>query len=160
MNITMFPRIAQVAASWLLLAAAALGMACSTGGSSAPAPANPEATVFSFLSAVSAQDMTRMAELWGSSSGPAANRMDAQTLEQRLTVIRVYLEHEEYAVVPRPTNVRVVETEAGERVVYVRLTRRGCTPVVPFTLVQYANGWLIRNIDLQAAGNPARRCRP
>ena len=160
MNFTTFPRIAQVPASWSILAAVAVGMACSPSGSSTPPPTNPAATVFSFLSAVREQDMSQMARLWGSSAGLASDRMDLQTLQQRLTVIRVYLEHEEYAVVPRPNDAGLIETESSERVVYVRLTRKGCAPVVPFTLSPYGGGWLIRNIDLSAAGNPARRCQP
>ena len=101
-----------------------------------------------------------MAQLWGSSAGLASDRLDTQTLQRRLTVIRVYLEHEEYSVVPRPNEAGLIETESNERVVYVRLTRKGCNPVVPFTLSPYGGGWLIRNIDLTAAGNPARRCQP
>jgi hypothetical protein len=85
--------------------------------------------------------------------------MDSQTLEQRLTVMRIYLEHEEYTIVPRPADV-IVELESDEQSVFVRLTRKGCTPVVPFVLAPYRGGWLVRNIDLERAGNPARRCQP
>ncbi|KPK56080.1 MAG: hypothetical protein AMS21_12995 [Gemmatimonas sp. SG8_38_2] len=155
MNFTTFPRIAQVPAALPVLAL----IACSQGGSSSPVPANPEATVISFLSAVRAQNMNDMAALWGSSAGPAADRLDSQTLEQRLTVMRIYLEHEEYTIVPRPSDV-IVELEAGEQAVFVRLVRKGCTPVVPFILAPYRGGWLVRNIDLERAGNPARRCQP
>ena len=45
-----------------------------------------------------------------------------------------------------------------QRIVRVRLTRKGCQPVVPFTTVQWKKGWLVKNIDLSAAGNPARAC--
>ena len=100
-----------------------------------------------------------MQRLWGSSSGLAADQMDSQTAEQRLTVMRIYLAHEEYAIVPRPNDM-LVDTESGEQVVYVRITRNGCTPVVPFTVAPYRGSWLVRNVDLQAAGNPERRCQP
>jgi hypothetical protein len=85
--------------------------------------------------------------------------MDQATLEQRLTVIRIYLEHEDFAIVPGDP-VAGVNIEAGERAVFVRITRKGCTPTVPFTLVPYRGGWLVRSIDLAAAGNPSRRCEP
>ncbi len=159
MNFTTFPRIAQVPALWPIVVGLITVVACSQGGSSSPAPTNPEAAVISFLSAVRAQDMNQMAALWGSAAGPAADRLDSQTLEQRLTVMRIYLEHEEYTIVPQPPGM-LVDLEAGEQAVFVRLTRKGCTPVVPFTLAPYRGGWLVRNVDLEKAGNPARRCAP
>jgi hypothetical protein len=159
MNFTTFTQITQPSARWLLLALAATGVACgSGGGAGTPQPTNPEATVISFLSAVRDRDMEVMESLWGSSSGPASDRMDNQTLEQRLTVIRIYLAHDEYTIVPRPSEM-LVDAQAGEQVVYVRLTRNGCTPTVPFTVAPDRGGGLIRNIDLQAAGKPERRCQ-
>ncbi len=112
----------------------------------------------SFLSAARAGDITTMGRLWGSSDGPGADHLEREELEQRLTVMRVYLEHEEYSIVPgaRDPTIRL---EEGERLVAVRLTRRGCSPVVPFTMVPYRGGWLVRNVSLEAAGNPARACQ-
>ncbi len=160
MNFTTFTRIAQPSAFWLLVALTATGVACSsTGGAGSPQPANPEATVIEFLSAVRNQDMAAMERLWGSSMGLASDQMDSHTLQQRLTVIRIYLEHEEYAIVPQPRDM-LVEKQSNEQVVYVRLTRKGCTPVVPFTVAPYRGSWLVRDIDLESAGNPERRCQP
>ena len=160
MNFTKFTRIAQPSAFWLFVALIVMGVACSaTGGAGSPQPANPEATVIEFLSAVRNQDMGAMERLWGSSAGLAADQMDAQVLQQRLTVTRIYLEHEEYAIVPQPRDMWV-EKRSDEQVVYVRLTRKGCTPVVPFTVAPYRGAWLVRYIDLEAAGNPERRCQP
>jgi hypothetical protein len=31
--------------------------------------------------------------------------------------------------------------------------------VVPITLVRYQGGWLVENVALEAAGNPARSCQ-
>ena len=81
--------------------------------------------------------------------------MDHATLEQRLTVIKTYLAHEEFEILPPDANSLLPE---GQRQVRVRITRMGCTPVVPFTLGRWKSGWLISNIDLGAAGNPARPC--
>jgi len=143
----------------VLVAFFALLASCSSrgGGSVVPPPADPEATVRSFLNAVSANSIAGMGQLWGTSSGPASASLDRATLEQRLTVIRIYLEHTDYTIVPGDPAAGV-NVEAGERAVFVRLSRRGCTPTVPFTLVPHAGGWLIRDIDLAAAGNPSRRC--
>ena len=108
---------------------------------------------------MSANSILAMGQVWGTSDGPAAGNMDRTELEQRLTVIRIYLEHEEFAIVPG-NPVAGVNLAAGERAVFVQLSRRGCTPTVPFTLVPYGGGWLIRSIDLAAAGILADAARP
>lgn len=120
------------------------------------APADPATAVRSFLEAVRANSLVAMGELWGSSKGPAVAYMAPDELDRRLTVIRVYLQHERFAILP-PTE-GVLAASGRERVVRVRLVRRGCAPVVPFTLGRYKQGWLIYSVDLAAAGNPARPC--
>lgn len=128
------------------------------GRPSAPAaPEDPEATVRSFLAAVNAGSLSLMGQLWGGERGPARTYMQADELEKRLTVIRTYLEHQTFEVV-RGSEPRV-GAEDRQQIVEVRLTRNGCTPVVPFTLIRYGAGWLVNSIDLEAAGNPARRCQ-
>ena len=154
--------VAQPLRLAMLVILSAVVVSCGTrgGGSSASVrpPADPEATVRSFLNAVKANSMAGMGQLWGTANGPASANLDAATLEQRLTVIRIYLEHDEFTIVSG-NPVAGVNVEAGERAVFVRLSRRGCTPTVPFTLVPHGGGWLVRDIDLAAAGNPSRSCR-
>ena len=145
-------------ATLAILSAVTISCGSRGGGSNVPPPADPEATVRSFLNAVRANSIAGMALLWGTSNGPASENLDRVTLEQRLTVIRIYLEHEEFTIVPGDP-VAGVDVEAGERAVFVQLSRRGCTPTVPFTLVPHRGGWLVRDIDLAAAGNPSRSCR-
>lgn len=160
MNFTMRTRVAQASRSLFLAGLGVSVFACGKKETSyAPPPSDPEATVIEFLAAVRAQDLAGMARLWGSSSGPAGDRLDQNELEQRLTVMRIYLEHEEYSVIPGATDPTMT-IESGERLVMVRLTRRGCTPEVPFTVTPYGNGWLVRDVKLEAAGNPARTCAP
>ncbi len=133
---------------------ATLTTAACGGASSAPAPVAPEATVREFLGAVRTGSLRTMSELWGTSRGPAARSMNPTELEQRLTVMRIYLEHEQFEFLPEERFVAA----RGKQVVRVRLTRRGCAPVVPFTLVRYREGWLVSEVDLAAAGNPQRSC--
>ncbi len=123
-----------------------------------PAPVSPEAAVRAFLNAVKAGSLSAMGETWGSTRGPASSYMDRIELEQRLTVIRAFLQHEQFEILESQAGV----TSPGDRKrsVQVRLTRRGCTPVVPFTVVPYGSGWLVSDIDLSAAGNPQRTCPP
>ncbi|KPJ88989.1 MAG: hypothetical protein AMS18_12920 [Gemmatimonas sp. SG8_17] len=159
MNFTTYTRIAQALAALGLSLLGASVVSCASGGSAAvPPPSDPTATVVSFLAAVQEGDLARMAQLWGGSSGLTADRIDATEAEQRLTVISIYLEHEEYTIVSGTVNPTIL-LQPGERLVQVRLTRRGCQPVVPFTLAPYQGGWLIRDIKLADAGNPARVCQ-
>lgn len=138
-------------------AVTALFATAGCGGSAASyaAPASPEQAIAGFLAAVQANSQVAMGELWGTSDGPAASRMSREELEKRLTVIRAYLVHDAYTVVPGDGSL---PAEQGERIVQVRLERNGCTPVVPFTVVRYGRGWLVKAVDLEAAGNPQRRC--
>jgi hypothetical protein len=159
MNFTTFTRIAQAFGTLGVSTLGASVVSCASGGSAAmPPPTDPTATVVSFLAAVQDGDLARMSQLWGGSRGLTADRIEPTELEQRLTVMSIYLEHEEYTIVSG-TGDPTVLLEPGERLVQVRLTRKGCQPVVPFTLAPYQAGWLIRNIKLEAAGNPARVCQ-
>ena len=137
---------------------ASLTLACASGGGPEPvAPVEPEEAIRGFLDAARANRLTAMSELWGSSRGRAADRMDDTELRKRLTVIQVYLAHESYEIIPDTDPLR---RGTGDRLTFrVRLTRFGCTPVVPFTLERWRAGWLIANIDLTAIGNPTASCR-
>lgn len=142
----------------LALAAMMLLVACGGPATGGPAPVSPEAAVRSFLNGVKANNLSVMGESWGSNRGPASSYMERAELEQRLTVIRAFLAHEKFEIMGSQPGL----TPANEqkRVVQVRLTRRGCEPVVPFTVIPYRGGWLVSDIDLSAAGNPQRPCPP
>ena len=161
MKLTQIRSVAQPLCLATLLALSGSLVSCGSrgGGANVPPLVDPEVAVRTFLHAVSANSIAGMGQLWGTSDGPASDEMDQTVLEQRLTVIRVYLEHEEFVIVPGDPAAGV-NLEAGELAVFVQLSRKGCTPVVPFTLVPYRGGWLIRSIDLASAGNPIRRCQP
>jgi hypothetical protein len=118
-------------------------------------PVDPEVTVTRFMSAVQANDVVTMGQLWGTSDGPAIGRMDRTELEMRLTVMQRYLRHDEYEILPGLATVRLDDRERAFR---VQLTRAGCVHAVPFELVQVGGGWLVSNIDVTQAGNPSRRC--
>ena len=130
--------------------------ACGAGSSPAfLTPVDPRLTVTQFLSAVEASDLATMAQLWGTSSGPALDQMDRGELDMRLTVMQRYLSHESYEITPvEATALSDVRT----RLYQVRLTRRGCVVNVPFQVTRTGEGWLVSNVDLTQAGNPARSC--
>ncbi|OGU34600.1 MAG: hypothetical protein A3K13_10370 [Gemmatimonadetes bacterium RIFCSPLOWO2_12_FULL_68_9] len=157
LNFTMMPARTQGFGPKPLATAALLLVACS-GPRSLAGPASPEAAVRSFLNAVRANSLTAMSEVWGSARGPASSYMRSDELEQRLTIIRTYLEHESFEILE--SQAALPAGSDGRRSLQVRLTRRGCTPVVRFAVVPYGGGWLVSDIDLSAVGNPQRRCSP
>jgi hypothetical protein len=133
------------------------GIAC--GGRAAshtvPVPAAPSTAVEQFLAAVQTKDLATMGQLWGPSRGPAAESMNKDELHKRLTIMQTILVHERYTL----EVANAVVATPDEQLIRVRLERNGCQPVVPFTVVRYRSGWLVKAIDLEAAGNPARSCR-
>ena len=136
-------------------------MAAGCGGrqrlAAGPAAVDPQAAVRAFLNAVKANSLQGMAELWGTDKGPASNTMDHQEMDKRLSVIRTFLVHDKFEFQVRNT---IDAMGAEQRVLDVRLSRNGCQPVVPFTVVRYKSRWLVKDIDLSAAGNPVRSCAP
>ena len=146
-----------VRAAGLVLAVAWLGGACAGGHTGGTAPTEPEASVRAFLNAVKANSLTAMAQLWGTEKGPAARTMNHEEMDKRLTVIRSFLVHDSFEFQPRNM---MSASGADQRVLDVKITRKNCKPVVPFTLVRWGGGWLVQSIDLSAAGNPARPCAP
>lgn len=151
----MVPQRVRVGVLAIALATAACG-GTRAAGTSTTAPTDPEATVRAFLNAVKANSIIAMRNLWGSERGPAATYLNSQEVDQRLTVIRSFLDHERFEFA-QPNEVD--PANSAQRIVKIRLIRNGCQPVVPITTVRWSNGWLVKNIDLSSAGNPARGCK-
>jgi hypothetical protein len=135
-------------------------LAC--GGGSArsvtPAPQSMQETVTQFLGAVKANNLARMGQLWGTDKGPAAASMNPTELSQRLTVIQRYLTHTGFRVLEGPL---AVPGNERMRTFRVELQRANCARVLPLDLIQTrAGGWLVYDVHLEAAGNPAMACPP
>jgi len=138
----------------------ALGcLAC--GGGAAPgklAPQSPQETLAQFMSAVKGNDLERMRTLWGSERGLAADRMKNTDLNQRLTVLQIYLNHVGYRVVEGPLPVPNKEDRRVFRVELQRST--SCTVVVPIEVARTKGGrWLVVGTDLATIPNPAAPCK-
>jgi hypothetical protein len=136
-----------------------LGAAC--GGGSRPqtvVPQSVNAALEQFLSAVKANDLSRMAGLWGTERGPAVQWMHSEVLRQRLTVIQKYLDHVGYRIIEGPL---AVPNRGDLRTYRVDLQRSACNQAVPIDVIRTrSGGWLVYDVHLEAAGSPGGRCQP
>ena len=138
----------------VLVALVACGGA--TGKSpAAPGPVtSPRGAVEQFLQAVADSNLQKMASLWGTAAGPAAKTNQPPDYQRRIAVIQAYLKNEGTAVTGDAP-----DGSPDRHLVQVELRRDLCTKVVPFTVIRLADGtWLVNQVDLEAAGNPARPC--
>jgi hypothetical protein len=123
-----------------------------------PVPQTVNESLEQFLAAVQANDLQRMGHLWGTERGPAAQSMNADVLRRRLTVIQRYLAHRGYRIVEGPLPI---PARADVRTFRVELQREGCNHVLPIDVIRTrSGGWLVYDVHLEAAGNPAQRCPP
>lgn len=142
-----------------VLPAAALVLlaACGGGGYGSVDPsASAAASVRAFLQAAKDSNLVRMAELWGTSNGPAARTHYPPDYQRRIVVMQIYLKAESARVVGEAP----VAGDDNRRTVTIALVRGTCVKQLPFTAVRSGQGWLVSTMDLNLAGNPARPCEP
>jgi hypothetical protein len=148
----------SVSQRFLSLVVAALVVACGTATTSTAQSVTPQAgsetAVQGFLRAVADSNLDKMAQLWGTSKGPAASTHQPSDYERRLVIMQAYL---------RGANFRIISNTADgsskdRRVLQVEMTRNGCDEIVPFTAARAGTGWVVTAIDLDALGSPGRRC--
>ena len=140
-----------------VLVLAVLLAAC--GGGSAPSTVAPSTSargaVDAFMQAVADTNLTGMANLWGTSAGPAAKTNQPPDWEKRIAVMQAYLQNESHRVVadaPEAGN-------ANRHTLQVEIRRQLCTRNVPFTAIKLGDGtWIVNQVDVTAAGNPAQPC--
>jgi hypothetical protein len=141
---------------WFLLAVVLAGC----GGGSTPATVAPtnsaKGAVENFMQAVADSNLTRMANFWGSSGGPAARTRQPPDYERRIAIMHAYLRNESHRIVSDTPDA------AGTRhALQVEIRRQLCSWVVPFTAIKLADEtWIVSQVDLTTAGNPAQACDP
>jgi hypothetical protein len=139
-----------------LLGTVLLLTACG-GGAAAPAAepsTSSSAVVRSFMQAVADSNLAKMATLWGTFNGPAATTRQPPDYQRRIAVMHAYLRNQSF----RLLNDTPAQNP-NRREVQVEIKRDTCTWTVPFTTVKATNGaWIVTQVDLAAAGNPARPC--
>ena len=149
-----------VSASSVFLAGLAALTACG-GGVSGGAAIEPVGTASqamrAFFQAAADSNLTRMSQLWGTADGPASKTGKPDGWEKRLVVIQAYLRGDSSRVV---SDVPVTGS-ANQRRLIVALWRFGCVRQIPATVTRGRDGgWLVEEVDIQSAGNPARPCEP
>lgn len=126
----------------LLLAAACTSRSTSTVPAEA---AGPRPALDAFLSAVRAQDLQAMSNVWGTKDGPVrdSKRMTRDEMERRELILMCYFKHDKYRVLqdqPAPD---------GERVMRVELTRGTITRSTNFYLTRGDDRWYVRSADVE-----------
>ena len=128
------------------------------GGGSAPQvqPAtSASGAVQSFMQAVADSNVVKMANLWGTASGPAAKTNQPPDWQRRIGIMQAYLRNDSFRVTSD-----VPEANPDRRGLLVEIKRSTCTWTVPFTAIKVRDGsWIVTQLDLAAAGNPARPCQ-
>ena len=142
----------------LTLVATVLIAACSGAATSSAQTVSPqagsEAAVQGFLRAVADSNLDKMAELWGTSKGPAGTTRQPSDYERRILVMQAYLHGADYRII---SNARDGSSD-DRRVLQVEMSRRGCDKIVPFTTTRSRKGWVVSAIDLDMLGSPGRQC--
>jgi hypothetical protein len=144
----------------LALLALVAGVGCGGGRPpAAPTPQSVTTALAEFMAAVKANDLRRMGALWGTERGPATGWMKDDQLRMRLTVIQRYLMHVGYRVVEGPLSPP--GSPSPMTTVRIELQRPRCNVVLPIDLVRArGGGWLVYDVHLESAGNPAAACGP
>jgi hypothetical protein len=136
-------------------AAALLLMSC--GGSSSSAPTQPSTSaagaVTGFMKAVHDNDLAKMSTLWGSASGPASKTKQPPDWQRRIAIMQAYLKNDSFRLTSD-----VPGSDQDHRDLQVEIKRQTCTWSVPFVAVKSSQGWVVNQVDISAAGNPARGC--
>jgi len=139
-----------------VLAIAAILAAC--GGQQGAAPTTPVASstqaLGDFMRAAADSNLVRMAQLWGTSRGAAAETRHPEDYEKRIVVIQAYLRTDSSRVV---SDVPVTGDDNRRKLV-VQIYKQGCMKHIPATMLRIKGGWIVEDVELAAVGNPARPC--
>jgi hypothetical protein len=128
-------------------------LACS--GHTAPVePVHSAAgAVQGFMRAVADTNLAKMATLWGTANGPASQTHQPPDYERRIAIMRAYLQNESFRITSD------VPDSPDRRSLRVEIRRESCAWSVPFVAIKARDGsWVVNQVDLTAAGNPARPC--
>ena len=106
------------------------------------------------MKAVADSNLAKMASLWGSASGPASETKYPPDWQRRIAIMQAYLRNDSFRLTAEGPG-----TDLNRRDFQVEIRRQACTWSVPFVAVKSGQRWLVTQIDLAEAGNPARPCQ-
>ena len=100
-------------------------------------------------------NLTRMAELWGTRKGSAAETGNPTDYQRRVAVMYTFLKGATAKVIAE------VERTDDKSTLAVEVTRSDCRKRIPFTLEKTKDDrWMVTSIELGALGTPGRACPP
>ena len=107
----------------------------------------PNLALEQFLTAANAQDLPKMASLFGTSkNGSVTTQWPKDEVEKRMFIFANVLRHEDYAI----EGEGLVPGRLNEaKVLNVALTQKEKKIVVPFTLVRFNDTWLVEHFDME-----------
>ena len=135
-----------------LLAVATIVSVAPLAAQAAPAK-TASLAVEHFMQAVADSNLTKMAELWGGSKGPAARTGQPKDYSRRMVVIHRYL-----AGVEARTLGEVKTSKSDRMLVTTELSRGPCKVTLPVTAVRTGKGWIVNQFDLALAGEVNKPC--
>lgn len=113
----------------------------------------PEVAFGAFMQAVADSNLTRMAQLWGTGGGSAAETGRPRDYQRRVAIMYSYLRGATGRVVGE------VERTGTQSTLLVEFLRTGCLRRVPVTMVRTGKGgWLVQALDLGQIGVPGAAC--
>jgi hypothetical protein len=106
------------------------------------------------MQAVADSNLAKMAALWGTANGPASKTGQPPDYQRRIAIMRAYLRNDSFRLTSDHPET------PDRRALRVQIKRQACEWTVPFVAVKASDGsWLVTQVDLAAAGNPARPCQ-
>lgn len=154
-------RLSRARIAWLVplvVAASGLSSCASSGGggggraNGTPGAATSEMAVRDFLDAASAEDYSRMINLFGTADGLAVDEFGVQDVEARMIFLSQLLKHESYTL--SQVNLEMLGPDRVRYEVQMSGTRKG-NVVVPVIAIPDGTGrWYVErlNVDALTAG--------
>lgn len=132
-----------ICSTWTLALLAAVTAPALAQGT-AQAPATASAAVEEFMRAASDSNLTRMAQLFGTSRGSAARTRHPDDFAKRMVVIQAQLN----GITVR-ANAETATEDSDLKVVTTEFTRGNCKVTVPVRAVKAREGWLVLGFEVQ-----------
>jgi len=141
----------QLARHALVLALAASAPA-TLAAQGARKAASASAAVQEFMRAVADSNLTRMAELFGTSKGSSAVTHKPDDYQKRMVVIQAMIGK------VQSRTLGDLPGKDGMHTITTQLQRGTCKIVIPVNAVDSKDGWLVHDFDLSAASQVNQSC--